>query len=150
MAQCHSYVDGRACRMAARQASAHCIAHDPEYRDEQHANSTAGGVASADARRKLEAIDLDFVSLTDRPSIQALLDAVFRQELLGELPTARGRLLVRMLSLAIRNLDRASRNGQDDALIGAQDARTYDNVRGAFTRAAPNLLYSAHSNERGR
>lgn len=95
--------DGSPCRFAARKATGLCINHDPSYREQQYENSRRGGRKTF-AGRHVIPIPLDQVDLTNRASVQAVLDAVVRMEILGVLPAARSRNLIRGLSIANRNL----------------------------------------------
>jgi len=148
MAHCTALTkDGTPCRVASLRGASHCLNHDPGYQEEQQANSAAGGRASGVARRHLEPVDLGFVNLTNRTAIQALLDALLRLELLGKLPTARSRMLVRILSLAIRNFDTAARMHHLDAQVATHDTNAYGRARRAFDLQIDDLISSLTLNE---
>ncbi|MFN0095814.1 MAG: hypothetical protein ACKVVT_13695 [Dehalococcoidia bacterium] len=105
---------GNPCRFPARPGTGWCINHDPEYRAQQ-AENRARGVQTAAARRTHAATIrrsarqattlVDPWLLSDRASIQALLDTVVQLELAGALPAPRARVLIRAAALAIRNFD---------------------------------------------
>jgi hypothetical protein len=148
MASCAACTkDGTPCGAPALRGASHCLSHDPGYREEHQANAAAGGRASGIARRHLEPVDLGFVNLTNRTSIQALLDSLLRLELLGKLPTARSRVIVRVLSLAIRNFDTAARMHHLDAQVASHDTNAYGRTRHAFDAQVEDLLSSLRINE---
>jgi hypothetical protein len=148
MARCTALTkDGTPCRVASRHGASHCLNHDPGYHEEQRANAAAAGRASGAARRQLEPVDLGFVNLTNRTGIQALLDALLRLELLGKLPSARSRMVVRLLSLAIRNFDTAARMHHLDAQVATHDTNAYGRARHAFDAQTEDLISSLRINE---
>jgi len=148
MADCTALTKvGTPCGAPARRASGLCVNHDSGYREEHQANAAAGGRASGIARRQLEPVDLGFVNLTNRTAIQALLDSLLRLELLGKLPPARSRMLVRILSLAIRNFDTAARMHHLDARVATHDPNAYGRARHAFDAQTEDLLSSLTLNE---
>ncbi|MBI5948297.1 MAG: hypothetical protein HY875_09175 [Chloroflexi bacterium] len=147
MPQCQAITEkGSRCRLPALSTSEHCLNHDPEYHEQQRANAAAAGRASGVARR-LQPIDLDFVSLAERTSIQGLLDTLFRMELLGTLPPPRARLLVRILSLAIRNFDRPVRTSPNDATKATHEPATYDRTRNEFEELAAAVVSALADND---
>ncbi|MBI5948910.1 MAG: hypothetical protein HY875_12300 [Chloroflexi bacterium] len=147
MPQCQAINEkGLRCRVPALRSSDHCLNHDAAYHEKQQANSVAGGRASGVARR-LQPIDLDFVSLAERTSIQGLLDTLFRMELLGTLPPARARLLVRILSLAIRNFDRPARTSPGDAARATHEPVTYDRTRNDFAETVAAVVRALADND---
>jgi len=148
MARCTACTkDGTPCGAPALRGADNCLSHDPGYREEHQANAAAGGRASGIARRHLEPVDLGFVNLTNRTSIQALLDSLLRLELLGKLPTARSRMLVRILSLAIRNFDTAARMHHLDAQVASHGTSAYGRTRHAFDLQIDDLISSLTLNE---
>ncbi len=100
------------------------MSHDPAYAEQQRDNVRNGGFASGRARGPFLDDASDF-TLSDRASIQAAIDAVLRLELTGKIPSSRSRVVVRLLSLAVRNFDRPKRDGYYDAVIAAHDPETY-------------------------
>jgi hypothetical protein len=98
---------GEPCRAYRHEASRFCIFHDPAYREQRLANSSAGGATPA----KSSILDDVLVDLGDAAGIQAVLDLTVRLELLGRINPARSRNIIRALSVAQRNLT-ASRNAR--------------------------------------
>ena len=96
--------DGQPCGFAARRETGLCINHDPSYIERQRENRERGLRNSANNRRAMP-IRLDEFDLSERASVQALVDAVMRLELTGRLSDARSRRLIRLLSIAVRNFD---------------------------------------------
>ena len=84
-----------------------CVGHDPALREKRLEACSRGGRTTA-GRRRQERNAQDFIvaslTLSDRASLQEAIDAVFRLELTGKLPVARGRHLLRVLAIASRNL----------------------------------------------
>src|SRR5688572_33130195 len=105
MSSCHSLAaDGNPCAASARFGSHFCIFHDPEYQEEQLANSQAAGYASGVARKPLPLGPIE-LAFSTRDAIQASLAAVARSELIGRISAARARDIIRVLSIASRDLD---------------------------------------------
>lgn len=98
---------GKPCRFAARKATGLCINHDPAYAEQQRKNVERATSRSLQARTAIP-IPLEHIDLSTRDSIQAILDAVVRLELVGRLPPVRARNILRALSIAMRNLDKRS------------------------------------------
>lgn len=94
---------GQPCNFPARRDTGLCINHDPTYRDQQRQNTLKGVRASVEVR-KLTPILLTDINLTDRAELQALLETIVHLELQGRISTARARNLIRIVSLAIKNL----------------------------------------------
>lgn len=91
------------CKFPARRQSQYCINHDPTYREQQQQHRQRGTENARKARNKpqLQLYDLD---LTDRATIQALLETILNLELRGQITQSRTRNTIRLLSLASRNL----------------------------------------------
>ena len=98
---------GNPCRFAARKATGLCVNHDPAYAEQQRKNVQKATSRSLQARTAVP-IPLEYIDLSTRDSIQAILDAVVRLELVGRLPPVRARNILRALSIAMRNLDKHS------------------------------------------
>lgn len=94
---------GTPCNFPAHHGTAYCINHDPAYKDKQRQNVLKGARNSRKARTR-PSLNLDHLDLTDRASIQALVEAIIKLEFEGRLPTNRARHIIRLLSLANRNL----------------------------------------------
>ena len=98
---------GERCIAFPVRTSAFCVGHDPALREKRLEACSRGGRTTAGRRRK-ERKAQDFIvaslTLSDRASLQEAIDAVFRLELTGKLPVARGRHLLRVLAIASRNL----------------------------------------------
>jgi hypothetical protein len=123
---------GQPCRATPRAETGFCIYHDPEYAEQQRENVRAGGLASGIARQPLPLADPETLDLSDRTGVQAVIDAVLRLELCGKIPPTRSRVIVRLLSLAVRNFDRAARTGYYDAVVAAHDPVAYRERRQAL------------------
>lgn len=73
-------------------------------------------------------IRLDQFDLSDRAAVQALVDTVIRLELTGRLSDARGRRLIRLLSIAIRNFDPPPRDPGGHR-VAHHDRERYETLR---------------------
>ncbi|MCC6382241.1 MAG: hypothetical protein IT304_07010 [Dehalococcoidia bacterium] len=125
-----------------------CLVHDPSRAADQARARAAGGLASGEARRqKLSPADIDWVSLHNRSAVQAVLEGVLRFELLGQLPPERSRLIVRILSAAIRNFGPHPPPGDLGYL---PDMKGYTFHREEFAAAADDILYTVHDAESAR
>ena len=94
---------GKPCRFPARRGRALCINHDPEYRQKQEENRRKGS-KEAQRQRHRPPVTLAELDLSERSSIQALVEAVITLELRGSMSATRSRNLIRLLSIATRNL----------------------------------------------
>ncbi len=110
MTQCNALTasDTR-CRMAARKDTEFCISHDPAYASEQEENRRAAVEAATRSRRMAPITFPPHATFRSRAGLQVLLDATYRLLLSGELSEERARLLLRNLSLGVRNFDRVPR-----------------------------------------
>ena len=110
----HVFKNGNVCGAQSLAFDDLCYKHSPTTAAERKANAIAAGHASAEARAKgderrfLGMADIA-VNTTDAAQLQVLIDAMLRIELEGQLPAARGRQVVRLLALAVRNLPRIDR-----------------------------------------
>jgi hypothetical protein len=103
MSRCNTYLgSGKPCQFPARNGSAHCINHDPEYADTRRENGRAGGAASAEARRPIPLSEIH-VDFSTRAGIQAAAEAIAMLEFVGRISPTRSRNIIRVLSLAARN-----------------------------------------------
>lgn len=97
---------GKRCRARPMRNAGHCVFHNPDTAQLQRRNQSAGGQASGLSRRaSAKDIHVNALSLVDRRSTQALLDAVIRLELTGRLAPTRTRNILRAISIAVRNFD---------------------------------------------
>ncbi len=94
---------GKHCRFPARRGRGLCINHDPEYRQKQEENRLKGS-KEAQRQRNRPPVTLAELDLSERSSIQALVEAVITLELRGSMSATRSRNLIRLLSIATRNL----------------------------------------------
>jgi len=145
MSRCQSFTDrGTPCQMRARIGSAHCISHDPDYRDTARANAVAGGVASGEARRVPgDALHIPGFSLGDRRHIQLILDAVLRMDLAGRIEPGRSRRVIKALSIAVRNFDRPGREKELDPMHFEHDFSDIAGEVAEFEAAFPGWAYNA-------
>ena len=91
---------GQPCRMTPRRGVPYCINHEPG------ANTSAIASRAGSARRGPSAHLMEAVlSLTDRASIQAVLDAVVRLTLSGRISEDRARIVLRACTIATHNFD---------------------------------------------
>ncbi len=103
---------GRPCHFPARRGTHYCINH--EHDADTTGAATRASRAAAIARRTPSEQLLDTVlSLTDRASIQAVLDTLIRLELAGRISHDRATIILRACSVAARNFDRSA-----DTLVG--------------------------------
>jgi hypothetical protein len=106
MSRCNTYLgSGKPCQFPARNGSAHCINHDPEYADTQRENVRSGGAASGEARKPIPFSEIH-VDFSTRAGIQAAAEAIAMLEFVGRISPTRSRNIIRVLSLAARNFDR--------------------------------------------
>ncbi|MEX0784985.1 MAG: hypothetical protein WD557_20305 [Dehalococcoidia bacterium] len=108
-----------------------CYFHDPAKADERREGARRGGIASGESRRNPRPLlEPRVATLTDPLSIQVLLDAVLRLEMLGKMTDARGKRLAKLLALAVKNV---GRDGLDSAAYTARrnslDSELSDVVR---------------------
>lgn len=98
---------GTPCGFAARNETGLCVNHDPVYQQQQRQNLLKGAANSAAARRFREtALDGIFdLRFDDRASVQAAIDTVVRLQFSGQLPDRKARIILRALTLAVRNFD---------------------------------------------
>jgi hypothetical protein len=98
---------GNPCHFAARRGTDRCINH--ERGADTAGAATRASRAAAVARRTPSAQLLDTaLSLTDRASIQAVLDTLIRLELAGRISHDRATIILRACSVAARNFDRSA------------------------------------------
>ena len=149
---------GRPCRFPPRTHSTLCINHDPAYRDQQTRNRQTGVQHAARSRHNRAAIrqttalyDLDEWALSDRASIQAVLDAVIRLELAGRIPNSRARNLIRAraLALAIRNFDTPPASDQLGR-VSRHNLSRYHQARRSLDNNLEALLAEAQHNDDAR
>ncbi|MCC7362835.1 MAG: hypothetical protein IT303_00555 [Dehalococcoidia bacterium] len=93
---------GNSCRFSARKETGLCINHDPAYAERQLQNRQRGTRIAAENRARLP-IRIDDFDLSNRSSVQALVDAVLRLVIAGEMTEARASQVIRLLSIAVRN-----------------------------------------------
>ena len=141
---------GQPCRATPRAGTGLCIFHDPVYAGQHRLNSREGGVASGVARQPLPLDDPEILNFADRTGIQAAIDGVLRLELCGKIPPSRSRAVVRLLSLAVNNFDRAARDGCYDAVVAAHDPAAYRERRQAFHERIEDLVADLHADELNR
>ncbi|MEX0784314.1 MAG: hypothetical protein WD557_16860 [Dehalococcoidia bacterium] len=109
---------GRPCRARPQLGTRVCIYHDPGFASQRHEHARQGGIASGEARRTPRPLlEARAAALSDPLSVQVLLDAMVRLELLGKMTDARGKRLARLLSLAVRNV---GRDGHDSTAYGVR------------------------------
>jgi hypothetical protein len=140
---------GETCRATPRAESGLCINHDPDYAGQQRENVRNGGIASGAARR-LFLDDTSNFTLSDRASVQAVIDAILRLELAGKIPPSRSRVVVRLLSLAVRNFDRPRREGYYDAVVATHDPQTYAERRQALDTHLGDIVQGLEGDELNR
>jgi len=147
---------GRPCGFSARHQTGLCVNHDPAYREQQARNRRDGVSSSTQARqqrahlRKNTALyNLDRWALVDRPSIQAILDAVIRLELAGRLPNNRARNLIRAISIAVRNFDTPPHEAQHGR-TSRHDLARYNHTRRTLDRHLDTLLQEAEARDAAR
>ena len=140
---------GETCRATPRADSGLCINHDPDYAKQQRENVRNGGVASGAARRPF-LDDTSNFALSDRASVQAAIDTVFRLELAGKIPPSRSRVIVRLLSLAVRNFDRPKRESYYDAVVATHDPQTYTERRQALDTQLDGIVQALEGDELNR
>jgi hypothetical protein len=98
---------GNRCRMSPMRGQDYCVNHRPGA-DRAEAASLAG-IASGRARRPpTQDLMHTVFSLTDRASIQALIDTVIRLLLAGRLNRPRAHVILRACNIAIANFDRTA------------------------------------------
>ena len=146
---------GAACRTPPRKQSVFCFNHDPAFAAQQRRNVSAAGRASGASRRGIpEMTNSDFVNLIDRSGVQAAIDAMFRLELFGKIPAARSRVFVRLLSLAVRNFDRAQSTTPDGQLAdpprAAHDEQVFTNSRLGFNDYSAGVVSALQNAELSR
>ncbi len=135
---------GLPCRFRVRPGVAVCFNHDPAQRLARRSAAVNAGRASGAARRAPAALLAETVlALTDRVSIQAVIDAVVRLELAGRIPPARSRNILRALSIAVRNFDRSDLLG--DSASSHRHHAYFDKVRALLDTIDP-LIEEAHAN----
>jgi hypothetical protein len=102
MARCSARTRrGSACRFPAARGTDRCLNH-AETADTS-ANATRAAIARhSPSKHLLETV----LSLTDRASIQAVLDTLIRLEFAGRISHERARVIVRACGVASRNFDR--------------------------------------------
>ncbi len=99
--------DGLPCRFPPPTGAERCINHDGTTRGRDAASRA--GLASALARRRpSQHLLYTVLSLTDRPSIQAILDSLIRLQFAGAMPVDRARIILGACAVAARNFDRAA------------------------------------------
>lgn len=108
MPACQAFKDdGSPCKFSAPVDHEYCRNHDPNISEEERREAAArAGRASGVARQPLpvQAVDLDF---STRAGVQAALEVITRMELLGRITPVRSRNILRALTLAHRNFDKA-------------------------------------------
>ena len=147
---------GRPCRFPPRLNSTLCINHDPAYHDQQTRNRQTGVRHAARNRHNHATIrettalyELDAWALSDRASIQAVLDAVIRLELAGRIPNSRARNLIRALALAIRNFDTPPASDQLGR-VSRHNLSRYHHARRSLDNNLEALLTEAQRNDAAR
>ena len=110
---------GQPCRAFARkqprgaEPAAHpvCIYHDPDYASQLQQSAVQGGRAYARRFGPMEPLDQIMslpINLGNRASIQGAIDGVLRMQLTGQLPEGRGKTILQLLNLALKNASNAS------------------------------------------
>lgn len=99
---------GTPCQFSARLDTGLCVNHDPTYAAQQQDNRKRGSQASKEARKRLP-IRFDEFDLSNRSSVQGIVDATLRLVFAGEITEARAAQVIRLLSLAVRNFGTAQR-----------------------------------------
>ena len=136
---------GTPCKAPPLNDADHCLFHSPATAEAQHDSRRQGGIASGVSRRSGPAdISPEAISLSGRPAIQALLDAIVRLELTGRLAPTRTRNLLRALSLAIRNLEESAE--APPALEGP----AYEGSRHALDTILEDVCDAAYRADAGR
>ncbi|MCK9518504.1 MAG: hypothetical protein M0R74_05690, partial [Dehalococcoidia bacterium] len=87
--------------------------------------------------------------LTDRASVQSLVDTVIRLELTGRLPDARARRLIRLLSIAIRNFD-PPRFVPREGRLAFHERYRYENLRRHLESRLDEIFSLADANDAAR
>jgi hypothetical protein len=92
---------GNPCRFRVANGTEFCLNHA------ENADTSANGTRAISARHGPSKHLLETVlSLTDRPSIQAVLDTLIRLEFAGRISHDRASIIVRACAVAARNFDR--------------------------------------------
>lgn len=109
-----------------------CIYHDPEYRGTLRAHARDGGRAFSNAHFGPpdpldEIMDLP-LDLSDRGSVQAVIDGVLRMHLSAQIPPRRSAAILQILNLAVRNV------------AGSQSPAAFAQ---SYNRAAPQFLHTS-------
>ena len=97
---------GLPCRFIPPRGAALCINHDPGA-DTRRASARAARASVTARRTPSDRLIHTVLSLTDRSSIQAVLDTLIRLELAGRISNDRANIILRACSIAARNFDRA-------------------------------------------
>lgn len=99
---------GQPCRFPARKDTDLCINHEPGART---ADASRRAASASAAIRNSSSADLlrSAMALTDRPSIQAVIDTVIRLQFAGRISDTRARTILRGCQLAIQNFDAPTR-----------------------------------------
>ena len=97
---------GLPCRFRPPRGATICVNHDPDA-DQRQAGLRAGHASAVARRTPSEHLIHTVLSLTDRASIQAVLDTLIRLEFAGRISHDRATIILRACSIASRNYDRA-------------------------------------------
>ncbi len=96
---------GAPCGFAPRRGTNRCINHE-DGAPTREASAKAASASVAARRYPSEWLGETALSLRDRASIQAVLDALVRLQLSGRISIARSAIILRACSIATRNFDR--------------------------------------------
>lgn len=144
MSACNAVTrSGIPCRFPARRGAAFCLNHDP-LADLTAAATRAAHISALARRRPSEQLLDATLSLTDRASIQAVLDALIRLQFAGRISHERAHIILRACAIAVRNFDRPA-----DTLSGPTPqqhdwALYFDKVQALLATVDPLLEEAGH------
>ena len=131
---------GDHCNYRTRPDAAYCDNHDPANAENLAKTNSAKARRPRPSRTtpSLNLIESAF-SLTDRRSIQAVLDTVIRLQLCGRIPDETAKIILRACAIATRNFD-ATRDTLSGPLPQQHEWRPYfERVQGLLHSVDPLL-----------